>query len=123
MAKITRHGGPSFTKTEVNDPGAPEHVRIHRAELGTVDRPSAGNNSETSQEKTPKQKGSQSQTHHAPALAGNPSAPGPAELDSSAPSMGGDGQRMPVQQSAKPPVGAPRRRTGTVRRATQDDDF
>lgn len=115
MAKISKHSGPTYTQPETVGRDFPREVIAKGPEEG--ESPSVGSNSETSPESTPKQSDKPNQSHLPPAPATEShSRVRQAGADSSAPSMGGSGQRTQPQPSA--------RRTGkTARGRAADTDF
>lgn len=118
MAKATRHSGDSYTEHELSDPSAP--VRVRRAELGVVDRPSVGTNSSASSKTEQSENESQNPSLQEPARTmGNPSPVQEQAPDSIADSTDGDGRKAPLQQSAKRPT----KRTARARVVNDDDDF
>lgn len=121
MAKATRHSGDSYTEHELSDPDAP--VRVRRAELGVVDRPSVGTNSSASSKIEQSENESQNPSLQEPARTmGNPSPVQEQAPDSIADSTDGDGRKTPSQQSVK--RSAPAKRTARARVVNNaDDDF
>lgn len=128
MAKTSRHSGDSYTGDELNDPHPP--VKIRRAVLGEVDRPSVGGDSSQSsgKEENSNDKPIPSRRSPAPTMANHSRMTEPETSD--AVSTAGNGPVTPVPQSArKAPVKKAAKKAvkkttrGQARARTLDDDF
>lgn len=113
MASSTRFGGASYTEAELADPSPP--VRIHRAELGYIDRPA-----EQEEESSPNKDGGDSTPSGESAPTGNDKPKTPARKRAR---TTGNHSSQTAQTSGADSTDGNGHETETVSRETEDSDF
>jgi hypothetical protein len=101
MASNTASGGASYTEHELNDPDAPEEIRITRQQLGKVDQcPGGSSTPSSSSAETSDDSSTVNPREPAPTTESHSPVSQPA-VDSSADLTAGDGPKTESPQSAK----------------------
>lgn len=101
MARATKAAGDSYTPEEKQDPNPP--IRIRRALLGEVDKPSVGGGSSLYSKSVSKPRKTASATRRKPAqMMGNPLSAPEMETASDADMTGGSGPQTGTESNRQP---------------------